>query len=68
MPTRHHVRMITRSAAVFLAEAFMKKIIAEIDMNWDALEYQKSVKMPDRSHKNPKYNQISAETAKKIYK
>jgi hypothetical protein len=49
-------------------QAFLNRIILEIDMNWDALEYQKGVKMPDRSRKNPKYNQIFAETAKNIYK
>jgi len=36
-------------------------------MNWDALEYQKGMKMPDRSLKNLEYNQIFTETAKKIY-
>ena len=49
-------------------QAFLNRIIVEIDMNWDALEYQTSVKMPDRSLKNPEYNQIFAETARKIYK
>ena len=49
-------------------QALLNRITVEIDMNLDKLSYLKDVKMPDRTIRNPDYNRVFDETAKRIYK
>jgi len=47
--------------------ALLNRIAVEIDMKLDMLSYLKDVKMPDRTIRNPDYNRVFDETAKRIY-
>ena len=48
-------------------QALFNRITVEIDMTLDMLSYQKGVKVPGRNIKNPDYNRIFDETARRIY-
>ena len=48
-------------------QALLNRITVEIDMKLDMLSYLKDVKMPDRTIRNPDYNRVFDETAKRIY-
>ena len=48
-------------------QALLNRITVEIDMKLDMLSYLKDVKMPDRNIRNPDYNRVFNETAKRIY-
>jgi signal peptidase I len=48
-------------------QALLNRITVDIDMKLDMLSYQKGVKMPDRTIRNPDYNRVFDETAKRIY-
>jgi len=48
-------------------QALLNRITVEIDMTMDMLSYQKGVKMPGRNIKNPDYNRVFDETARRIY-
>jgi hypothetical protein len=48
-------------------QALINRISVEIDTNLEMLSYQKDVIMPDRNIRNPEYNKVFAETARKIY-
>jgi hypothetical protein len=48
-------------------QALLNRISVEIDMKLDMLCYLKDVKMPDRNIRNPDYNRVFNETAKRIY-
>ncbi len=47
--------------------AFLNRIIVEMDMKLEMMQYLDGVKMPYRSVKDPEYNRVFDETAKKIY-
>ncbi len=49
-------------------QALIGPIAVEIDMNLENLDGLKGVKMPDRNIKNPKYNRIFDETARRLYR
>ncbi len=49
-------------------QALIGRIAVEIDLNLENLDGLKGVKMPDRSIKDPKYNRIFDETARRLYK
>jgi hypothetical protein len=48
-------------------QALLNRITVEIDMKLDMLSYQKGVKVPGRNIKNPDYNRIFDEAARRIY-
>jgi hypothetical protein len=48
-------------------QALLNRISVEIDMKLDMLSYQKGVKVPGRNIRNPDYNRVFNETAKRIY-
>jgi hypothetical protein len=48
-------------------QALLNRITVEIDIKLDMLSYLKDVKMPDRAIRNPDYNRVFDETAKRIY-
>jgi hypothetical protein len=48
-------------------QALLNRITVEIDMKLDMLSYQKGVKIPDRNIRNPDYNRVFDETARRIY-
>ena len=49
-------------------QALIGRIAVEIDLNSETLDGLKGVKMPDRNIKDPKYNRIFDETARRLYK
>lgn len=48
-------------------QALLNRITVEIDMTLEMLSYQKGVKVPGRNIKNPNYNRVFDETARRIY-
>ena len=48
-------------------QALINRITVEIDMNLEMLSCQKGVKMSDRNIRNPEYNRVFEETARRIY-
>ena len=48
-------------------QALLNRITVEIDMTLDMISFQKGVKVPGRNIKNPEYNRIFDETARRIY-
>ena len=48
-------------------QALLNRITVEIDMKLDMLSYLKDVKVPGRNIRNPDYNRVFDETAKRIY-
>jgi hypothetical protein len=48
-------------------QALLNRITVEIDMKLDMLSYLKGVKVPGRNVRNPDYNRVFDETAKRIY-
>lgn len=49
------------------SQALLNRITVEIDIKLDMLSYQKGVKLPGRNFRNPDYNRVFDETAKRIY-
>jgi hypothetical protein len=49
-------------------QALIGRIAVEIDMHVENLDGLKGVKMPDRNIRDPKYNRIFDETARRLYK
>jgi len=48
-------------------QALVNRITIEIDTNLEMLSYQKGVKMPGRTIRNPDYDQFFVETVRQIY-
>ena len=48
-------------------QALINRITVEIDMKLEMLSYQKGVKVPGRNIRNPDYNRVFDESARRIY-
>ena len=48
-------------------QALLNRITVEIDMKLDMLSYIKDILLPGRNIRNPDYNRVFDETARRIY-